>query len=147
MKSYALPKDFAVHYYGPGRIFGFAMTVLDCAKCKHRVWLEAHHDHRGRPKLWKPRPGRKPLRLRWSGNCPKCAHPAWRYVRTEVSVSAPMEAFYRGSPRHVRAEGRVAHECGRGCRVPLGRGLGEGTRADGRGYTEKPQRGAGARKV
>lgn len=35
---------------------GVAMTVLDCAKCKWRIHLEAHHDYgRGRPRRLNPR--------------------------------------------------------------------------------------------
>lgn len=75
------------------RLHGFAFTVLRCSQCRHMVWLEAHHDTRGRKRAYLQRRGRKKMGkhasavlalIRKPCACPKCASLDWRYVRTEV---------------------------------------------------------------
>lgn len=75
---------------------GSAMTVLDCAKCGWRIWLEAHHQL-GSGKPWKVIPWRfeskedyerykkwRTKMLRSKTVCPKCKNDTFKYVRTEV---------------------------------------------------------------
>ncbi len=60
------------------------MTVLECGRCRWRVWMEAHHDSRGRIASATYRK----IRAEGRGNdCPKCGFDLWRYIRGERFVS------------------------------------------------------------
>ena len=83
-------------YLRRGRVEGIAFTVLDCAECGWRVYLEAHHSygsgkpHRIRPERFQSAGELKRYKtwrtkmLRGKTVCPKCKNDTWRYVRTDV---------------------------------------------------------------
>lgn len=78
------------------RLYGIAFTVLDCAKCKWRVVLEAHHVYgtgKIRP-ITKAQKKRGYKRPNWDKRCPQCHSNEWHYVRTDVHDHGPASGLY-----------------------------------------------------
>jgi len=106
-------------YYGHGRLFFSAFTILRChaRACHHEVALEAHHASGGHllrrtcPKGCRKKYdrvmgkglGRPSIRLRhrhirlpprWDRTCPRChGTDGWDYIRTEVHLSTPVHTY------------------------------------------------------
>ncbi len=90
------------------RLEGIAFTILDCAKCKHQVALEAHHEYgSGKPRKVTRRMYNKSGRrvdgeyrkwrtkmLRTALRCPLCKSDAFKYVRTEVYSPGQASKLY-----------------------------------------------------
>lgn len=74
-------------YYGAGKMYYNAFTVLRCSTCRWEVHLEAHHDHNGRHRRghFKAPPG--------ALRCPKCKSPDWRYAKTITLLSRDVAAY------------------------------------------------------
>jgi predicted nucleic-acid-binding Zn-ribbon protein len=102
-------RTFSAHYRVRGRrgwqtiilrriltLPGIAFTVLDCAKCKWRVHLEAHHVYGTgkRRKITAAQKKRGYAPPKWDKRCPKCRSREWHYVRTDVHDHGPSSSLY-----------------------------------------------------